>query len=169
MNYKQTFTALIIIVISALFVACGTTQSSAEKANESMLLTESINNLNFKFNASYAYPQNYKSIYLSPYYDVKVSPDTVEAYLPYYGRAYTAPMNSNDGGIKFISTKFDYEIQKGKKAGSWLVTIQTQDTQRPYLLYFDLWENGKASLNVNHPDKQSISFQGNIVPFTKEK
>ncbi|MDD2474613.1 MAG: DUF4251 domain-containing protein [Dysgonamonadaceae bacterium] len=169
MNYKQTFIGLFIIFISFLFMACSTTKSSAEKVVESQQLAESIKDFKFKFNASYANPQNYKSIYLSPYYDVKVSPDTVEAYLPFYGRAYTAPLDSRDSGIKFVSTKFDYEIQKGRKKGNWLVEIHTEDTKRSYSLYFNLWENGKASLTVNHPDKQSISFQGTVIAATKEE
>ena len=47
----------------------------------------------------------YRSIYLSPYYYLKVSKDTVVAYLPYFGRAYTAPADPTEGGIKFTSTK----------------------------------------------------------------
>ena len=169
MNYKQTFIGLIITFISVFLLACSTTKSSAEKAIESQQLAESIKDFKFKFNASYANPQNYKSIYLSPYYDVTVSPDTIKAYLPYYGRAYTPPMNPSDGGIKFVSTKFDYEVQAGKKSGNWLVRIHTKDTNRGYTLVFDLWENGKANLNVSHADKQSISFQGDVIPLKKEK
>ena len=162
MKLKNRLITLIFITLNILLLSCGVSQTSAEKAKKAELLNEQISNLKFKFNATYAYPQNYSSVYLSPYYDVKVSPDTVVAYLPFYGRAYTAPMNSSEGGIKFTSTKFEYEILKGKKSGNWLVTIITQDTQRPFTLYFDLWENGTARLNVHDRDRQSISFAGDI-------
>lgn len=162
MKHEKTISALIILIIGISLFGCGTTQTSVEKNEKAELLNEHIKNLKFKFNATYAYPLNYKSIYLSPYYDVKVSPDTVQAYLPYYGRAYTAPMDPSEGGIKFISTEFDYDVEEGKKAGNWLITIRTKDTSRPFTLYFDLWNNGTAHLNVHDRDRQAISFQGDV-------
>ena len=162
MKLKNRLVALAFIILNVLLLSCGVSHTSAEKAKKAELLNEQVSNLIFNFKATYAYPQNFSSIYLSPYYDVKVSPDTVVAYLPFYGRAYSAPMNSSEGGIKFTSTKFEYDIQKGKKAGNWLVTIHTKDTQRPFTLYFDLWENGTARLNVHDTDRQSISFSGDI-------
>ena len=167
MRYKKTFATLIAIISSMVFFSCGTSQTAIEKANKARLLNEQIQNLNFTFNATYAYPQNYGSVYLSPYYDVKVSTDTVQVYLPYYGRAYTAPMNANEGGIKFVSTDFEYEIEQGKKAGNWMINIRTNDTPRPFTLNFDLWDNGTARLNVQDRDRQNISFQGNIEPLKK--
>ena len=169
MKYKKTLITFIVVTMGLILFSCGTSQTALEKAQQAELLSEHIKNFNFKFKATHAYPQNYKSIYLSSIYDVTVSPDTIKAYLPYYGRAYTPPMNPSDGGIKFVSTKFDYEVQAGKKSGNWLVRIHTKDTNRGYTLVFDLWENGKANLNVSHADKQSISFQGDVIPLKKEK
>lgn len=162
MRYKQKLISFIVAGLSLLLFSCGTTQTSAEKAQKAEQLSEKITNLDFKFSATYAYPQNFPSVYLSPYYDVTVSPDTVKCYLPFFGRAYTAPINSSEGGIKFTSTKFEYDIQDGKKAGNWVVTIRTKDTNRPFTLVFDLWSNGTGRLNVFDQDRQSISFQGNV-------
>ena len=169
MKHERTILALIILIIGISLFGCGTTQTSVEKNEKAELLNEHIKNLKFKFNATYAYPLNYKSIYLSPYYDVRVSPDTINAYLPYYGRAYRAPMDSNEGGIKFESTKFEYDVEKGKKQGNWLITIHTKDTSRPFTLHFDLWDNGTGRLDVQDPDRQSISFQGIVEPRKKAK
>lgn len=128
MKQKHNLGSYILVAISLLLFACGTTQTAAEKADKAKHLREKIESFNFKFNATYAHPQNYKSVYLSSYYDVKVSPDTVKAYLPFFGRAYTAPMNSREGGIKFESTDFEYIIEEGKKDGRWQITINTKDT-----------------------------------------
>lgn len=112
--------------------------------------------------ADYAYPQSFQPIYLSPRYDVTVTPDTVTAYLPYFGRAYRAPMISSEGGIKFESTNFESEVEKGKKDGEWLVTIRTKDTSNATVLNFHLWNNGTAQLDVSDQNRQSISFKGTI-------
>lgn len=65
--------------------ACGTTQSAAEKEMLAAALRDGVMNSSFTFEATYAYPTGYRSRYLSPYYDVKVSPDTIRSYLPITG------------------------------------------------------------------------------------
>ena len=145
-----------------LNVSCASTQTSAEKQAQALEIRKKVENGDFTFKATYAYPTGFRSMYLSPYYDVKVKPDTVVAYLPYYGRAYSAPMDPTEGGIKFTSTDFDYNVKPGKKSGNWLVDIRFNDTKREILFFFDIWENGTARLNVTDTNRQSISFNGNI-------
>jgi len=160
---KQIFYAAFIFFFGLIFqTACGTAQSAAEKKAKAAEIGQKINDFEFTFKATYAYPTGYRSIYLSPYYYLKVSKDTLVAYLPYYGRAYTAPMDPAEGGIKFTSTDFEYEVNKGKREGNWQVRIKTHDTDREIVLYVDIWENGSARLDVTDPNRQAISFQGNI-------
>jgi hypothetical protein len=52
--------------------------------------------------------------------------DTINAYLPFYGKAYSIPYGSNEGGIKFTSTDFNYTLTP-KKKGSWDITIIPKD------------------------------------------
>ena len=165
MKYNNKFIILTLIALSILLgslTSCRTSQSAVEKAKKAKLIDEQIENLDFKFIANHAYPIGYPSIPLTSVYDVTVSSDTIKAYLPYFGRAYRAPMNSSEGGIKFESTDFESEVLTGKMYGEWHVTIKTKDTTRPFTLYFHLWNNGTASLDVSEPDRQSISFQGLI-------
>lgn len=167
MKHNNRLTVFILAAISILLVSCGTTQSVTEKAEKEQLVEKQIENLDFKFTATFAYPQSYPSISLSPYYDVMVSPDTVKAYLPYFGRAYRAPISQTDGGIKFESTDFESEVKKGKKNGLWHIIIRTHDTSHAYTLTFNIWNNGNARLNVNDQDRQTISFDG-VVEERKE-
>lgn len=169
MKNKKTMTAILVVTIGLLFSGCGASQSATEKAQQAQFLSEQIKSFNFEFVATYAYPQNFRPIYLSSPYDVKVSPDTVQAYLPYYGRAFSAPMDPSEGGIKFTSTDFKYEIEKGRKAGNWIIKIITADTNRPFELNFNLWDNGSGSLNVQDRDRQNISFQGSVEAQKKPK
>ncbi len=162
MKHNNRFTFFILTTLTVFLLNCATSHTAVEKAEKARLLDEHIENRDFKFIANYAYPLSYQPVYLSPYYDVTVSPDTVKAHLPYYGRAYKAPINSSDGGIKFESTDFESKVEKGKKNGEWIVTIRTQDTSRPFTLNFTLWNKGTARLNVNDQDRQSISFHGTV-------
>lgn len=160
----------LLIVLSVVFglTACGTSQMTAEKEAVAREVNQRVQDFDFTFKATYAYPTGFRSIYLSPYYDVKVNPDTVRAYLPYYGRAYVAPMDPSEGGIKFTSTDFDYQVVPGRKNGNWQVNIRTRDTGREIFLFFDIWENGSTRLNVTDTNRQPISFQGDIETGKKE-
>lgn len=93
------------------------------------------------------------------YYQVKVTTDSVIAYLPYYGRSFSAPINNNEGGIKFTSTKFDYKTTKGKKRG-WNVAINVKEPSENYRLMLNISETGYASLSVNSSNKQNITYSG---------
>ncbi|MCZ4225350.1 DUF4251 domain-containing protein [Pedobacter rhodius] len=93
-------------------------------------------------------------------YDLKVTADSIVAYLPYYGRAYSAPYNPTDGGIKFTSKDFTYTESKNKK-GLYIINIRTKDLKNDnYQIYLSISQNGYASLMMNSNNKQSITFNG---------
>lgn len=168
-----------ILVFAALFIAM---QVNAQTDKETTFKV--INAQHFIFNATSAMPlanmdvNNILSkmpggnggglIQLSgSQYQLTVTKDSVEAYLPYYGRAYTATMNPDDSGIKFKSKNFKYKADK-KKKGSWLITINPKDTKDTQSMTLNVSENGYATLNVNSNNRQSISFNG-YISEPKEK
>ena len=101
MKYNNKFTFIALIILFTSLISCGASQSAAEKAKKAKQIDAQIENLDFRFIANHAYPIGYPSIPLTSEYDVTVMPDTIKAYLPFFGRAYRAPMNSSEGGIKF--------------------------------------------------------------------
>lgn len=161
MKTKQTI-SLTLFVWLLVLAGCVSGKSIAERQADKELMREKIQEPDFTFEATYAHPSGFRSIYLSPYYELKLTPDTVSAYLPYYGRAYRASLDPSEGGIKFTSTDFEYTITEGSKPGNWHIHLQTMDTKRQFTLYLNVWDNGSAHLSVNDPDRQSIAFQGNI-------
>lgn len=158
---------LILLILTVW--GCGSSLTVAEKERLAMEVQEAVEQSSFRFDAAYAYPTGFQPVYLSPYYDVTVSPDTVKAYLPYYGRAYRAPMDPREGGFQFTSTDFTYRYAPGKKRGSWIAKITILDLDRPVTFSFDIWENGTSRLLVNDFNRQSISFQGDISITTDEE
>lgn len=92
-------------------------------------------------------------------YDVRVRPDSIIVHLPYYGRAFVAPINRDNNAFNFTSVKFDYESEARKK-GSWQITIQPKDITEPVRMTFTISTNGYASLVMNSNSRQSITFNG---------
>lgn len=169
-----------ILILSALFMAM---QVGAQTDKETTMRI--VTDQNFVFNASSAMPMsNYEvnrvlssmpgggsgTIQLSgSQYDLAVTKDSVVAYLPYYGRAFTATMNPDDAGIKFKSKDFTYKMNK-KKKGSWVITMNFKDAKDTQTMTLNVSENGYASLNVNSNNRQPISFNGYLSePKEKKK
>ncbi|MCZ4245184.1 DUF4251 domain-containing protein [Pedobacter punctiformis] len=102
-------------------------------------------------------------------YDLKITPDSIVAYLPYYGRSFNAPMDPTEGGIKFTSKDFTYQESKSKK-GSYTIQINTKDVKREnYRLTLNVSTNGYATLNASSVNKQPITFNGYISEPKKKE
>jgi hypothetical protein len=101
-------------------------------------------------------------------YDLKVTKDSVEAYLPYYGRAYTAQMNPDEAGIKFKSKDFSYTMSERKKGG-WTINIKPKDSRDTQDMNLSVSKDGYATLSVNSNNKQPITFNGVLAEPKKDK
>jgi hypothetical protein len=123
---------------------------------------ELVESKNFVFHAQFANPQGGRSIALTSTYDLTVRPESVESFLPFFGRAYTAPINPSESGIKFNSTNFAYNGKKGKK--KWNIEINPKDVSDVQALNLSVFDNGKASLVVTSNNRQSINYNGYITP-----
>ncbi len=133
-------------------------QRQQEQAAKIQKLIESHD---YAFIAQKALPMSGRSLDLSTGYELRVSKDTITAYLPYFGRAYVAPMDNTQIGIQFESKEFEYNLEKAKKDG-WNVYITPRDGQKRYELILRVSSSGSASLAVNDDTRQSITFNGYI-------
>ena len=115
----------------------------------------------YKFVAQFALPMSGRSINLASMYDMVVTKDSVMAYLPYFGRAYVAPANPSEGGIKFQSADFDYTLKEAKKGG-WTARIAVREAHHHYEITLNITTTGSANLSVSDNTRQPISFSGKI-------
>ena len=85
---------------------------------------------------------------LTPGYFFEIKDDTLKTYLPYYGRAYTAPMNPSDIGYDFTTTNFSYDVAEGKK-NSYNIVIRTKDKTYNPEFTLTVYDNGTAYLRAS--------------------
>lgn len=134
---------------------------SFAQAPEKLSVQNLINSKNFVFKAQTVLPLGGGVRQLTTNYDVRLLGDSMVAYLPYFGRAYVADFNGG-GGVNFTSTQFDYKIFNRKKGG-WNIDIKPKDTKDVRQLYFTIFENGYATLQVTSENRQAISYNGYIA------
>lgn len=157
---------LCAILLAGLNIVYAQNIKQDKKAAKIEAIKTMVNNANYIFRANYVNPQRGGNKALTSDYDLKVTKDTITAFLPYYGRAYVAPINPSEGGIKFTSTNFIYTT-KNNKAGSWDILIKPKlnsnnDLKDVQQLRLNISSGGYASLSVISTNREPISFNGYI-------
>ena len=147
-----------------LVLAAGTACMSTSQAQENNKNFETIvSSKNYVFIAQSVNPIGGRFRQLTSEYDLRVLGDSVVSYLPYFGRAYSAPIDPTKSSLQFTSTDFDYE-QTTRNKGGWVIMIKPKDVQDVRQLTLTVTETGNASLQVISTNKQQISFNGYIEP-----
>ena len=157
---------LMLVAVSAVYAQ--EKKSKKERRQEQAeKVQRCVETQDYKFVAQHALPMSGRSVNLTSTYDLSVGKDTISAYLPYFGRAYVAPMNPSEGGIKFESTDFDYRIEKGKK-GNWTAYITVREASKRFEMILNITSSGSANLSVNDYMRQNISFNGYVAERKKK-
>jgi len=155
----------LLIVLAAISAGAVHAQKSNDKTAAIKQLVESQN---YDFIAQSAMPMGGRTRQLTPDYDFKVTKTKITAYLPYFGRAYTAPMDPTQGGINFSITAFNYTATPRKKGG-WDISIKPGDAKDVQQLFLSISETGYATLQVTSTNRQAISFSGYIDAIKEKK
>ncbi len=173
MNTKRNYIHILCSVVLLFLTLLSSNPASAQNtkttraqktAEKKQAIKNMMDNQNFVFMAQMALPQGWSNIQLNYNYNVTVSKDSIDCYLPYYGRAYVAPTNPTDPtqtGIQFKTKKFDYN-NSNKKSG-WEITLVPHDIKETRQMILSVSDLGYANLNVISNNRQPISFNGYIT------
>ena len=134
--------------------------TSSEKQTKETVIKNLIDSKNYVFTAKYVQPISGPIRHLTSEYDMKVMGDSIVTYLPYFGRAFSAPINLSQGGIQFTSKDFNYTAESKRK--EWIIVIKPRESIDVRELTLRVFKNGSASLMVNSTNRQSISYNGVI-------
>ncbi len=152
---------VLIACLSILSINFSNAQDKDEENDKKSRIRELIQSKNFAFVAQSVTPMGGNFMNLTSLYDVRVSRDTLMSDLPYFGRAFTAPVNPTESALRFTSTEFNYDIKERRKGG-WDITITPKDGKDVRQMYLSVSENGYATLQVLSNNRQPISFNGII-------
>lgn len=143
-----------------------------KKAAKAADVKRLISSGSYVFVADYAIPNNMPSRSLTTQYDVTVTPQQLDVWLPYFGRAYAAPRDPTEGGVKLKTTDFTNKVVN--KKNNWEITLAPKQSNPPGAndvrnLVLDVTADGYASLRVTSLNRQPISFNGHIEEIKKNQ
>ena len=154
--------AILLVLLAFCIQAAFAQKSKKEKDSAKTQLTRGlVEAKRFVFQAQFVSPMRGGRRHLTPGYTLLLSNDSLISDLPYFGRAYQAGYGSNDGGIKFTSTKFETAVKDRKKDG-WDINIKPEDVTNIEILILTVHGSGTANLQVKTRDRQPISYDGYI-------
>ncbi|MDO6430720.1 DUF4251 domain-containing protein [Flavitalea sp. BT771] len=139
-----------------------------KKAAKAAAIKSLVDSQTFVFAAQTALPMSGRTRQLTSDYDLRVTKSSVISYLPYFGRAYQAPLDPSKGGIQFTSKDFEYTATPGKKGG-WTILVKPRDYRDVQQMTLSISDDGYGTLQVISTNRQPISFNGYIRAPSKGK
>ena len=158
---KITFFVFLSFV---LFSACSSLKlSKEEKEMKLFQVSQNIENNNFAIKINRANPMRGKSIHLTSPYDLTIRNDSAIAHLPFFGRATFAPYGNKNGGIMFAEKMERYQVTPTPKNDGWNVSFNvSQEIGYSYYFNIIIYREGNSSINVSSPQRDSITFWGEM-------
>jgi len=157
---KISFSYMVCFFISTLAFAQTATQTKKEA--KAAAVKNKIESRIFTFNANYVYPLRGGQHYLTSDYELRLTKDSVIAFLPYFGQVQmNASLNPDENGLMFSTVNFTYHVEPMKKGG-WHITIIPSDVRYVNKMLLDVYSNGNANLLVMSNFRDEIRFEGEI-------
>ena len=172
MKARIFFMAFILsLIFTSVFAQPASRKSERElnRIEKQKQIQALITSKEFVFEATYALPQGGKSIYLTgSSYTVKFHSDTIESYLPFFGRAYSVDYGG-EGGIKFVGKPTEFNVVTLKAEKGYNINATIKAPKDYYKLHLSVTPVGNATLIVDSNQRSSISYQGEIEKFEEVK
>lgn len=128
-----------------------------------------LEGLNYDFDATKANPQSGKQVDLSTHTSyLKMINDSIDVYLPFYGRAYNAAYGGS-GGIECSGNYADYSLKVDEKRQTYIIKFKCKGEGDTYEFSLTVSHSGSGTLSVISTQRAGISYYGQIEQIkTKE-
>jgi hypothetical protein len=156
--------SFLIMVTTLLLFRCSSSQKTGKLSSDE--IKNVIDSSQFIFVAERVNPLRGSTRYLTSKYNVTIKKDTIDCDLPYFGRAFQAPIDPLKGGIRFVSSDFSRSINS-KNENEWEILFKPNDNADVQQLSFDIFNSGTATLHVTNTHRDPISFYGHIERIKK--
>jgi len=158
-----------ILAAAVLVGGCGIMSETAEErrereAREAQMVRDNVQTGDFTINIDRMYPLRGTSKTVNSY-SVKVHDGKLESYLPYIGQAWRVPYGGGHG-LNFTADIGHYEVSTVRKDG-YEVRLYVKTDEDEHLYLFTIFDNGRASLDVQSGNRERISYSG-MMSFLSE-
>ena len=155
---KRKIFITMVCSMLAVFVL-GQNKPASKAEIKAAKIEEQIQSGCYEITVNQVNPMNGRVRHLTPDYSVRISGDSSLVYLPYFGRAYSAPMNG-EGGIIITNIMDDYKVSYNEKKKGYFIDFTAKGMNDTYRFSVTVWTNGSVSFQVTSNNRQSIGYSG---------
>jgi hypothetical protein len=155
----------ILVSAAILLSACSASSSSSrnELRDAEFEKTASlIESGSYQFIIRSASPAGGRTIQITTPYSLKAENGSFEAYLPYFGRAYSGAYGDG-GGIEFKGTPEDLKLTRNEKKRTIAVKFTIRTDGDNYTIDLNLGSSGFGNLAISSQKRQSITYAGSAT------
>ena len=159
---KVLFAALALVML--LLASCGTGNRLARAEREARIASQveaALDARQYTIAVDWMRPLGGMPRHVNSDYELKVNGDEMDSYLPYVGEAYRLPYGGGKG-LNFKAAIYNYTLlPSGDKC--YLIEFDVENEEDVFHYRINVFTNGKAIIDVWARDRDSISFQGELV------
>lgn len=158
---KSTYKLILLACLISVAFLTQCTPSAKVAPFENGEVLQMANDRQFVFVPDMVLPMRGNSRTLTSNYSITIKKDSLISYLPYFGRATNAQINTTGSPLEFVSTHFNYEFSSSINDRH-IIIVKPSDVNNIQTLQFTIFGNGSATLNVTNTNSDPISFNGKI-------
>lgn len=149
-------TSLLLVLLTACHI--GNRLTEEEMARQ---VRTSIEERHFTIAVDWMRPYGGMPQHVNSNYELKINDDELDSYLPYVGEAYHVPY----GGGKGLNFKAQIRNYSATFAGNngYIVECDVPNDEDVFYYRINIFNSGKAIIDVWARDRNPISFQGEMV------
>lgn len=158
--------SLVLTMLFTLLVmtACGTSNGLIKAEREAAVtrqVQEGLDTRHYTIAVDWMKPLGGMARHVSSNYELKVNGDEVDSYLPYVGEAYRIPYGGGKG-LNFKGKIENYSITYPTSNRSHIEFL-VNNGEDVYHFRIDVFNNGKAIIDIIAQDRDAISFDGEMI------
>ena len=153
------------MMVAALMISsCGSTDGLTKAERQAQVtrqVQEGLDTRHYTIAVEWMKPLGGMARHVSSNYELKVNGDEVDSYLPYMGEAYHLPYGGGKG-LNFKGKIENYSITYPTSNRSH-IEFNVINVEDSYLFRIDVFNNGKAIIDIIARDRDAISFDGEMI------
>ena len=161
---KTTFSSLFVLMMMVLLSSCGSTNSLTKAEREAAMaqqVQDALDARHYTIAVDWMKPLGGVPRQVNSDYELKVTGEELDCYLPYIGRAYRLPYGGGKG-LNFKAQIQNYSIQQLTSNRS-QIEFTVRNDEDVYRFRIDVFDNGKSIIDIMAQDRDAISFDGEMV------
>ena len=154
----------LIMVAMVMLSSCGSTDGLTKVEREAQVtrqVQEGLDTRHYTIAVDWMKPLGGMPRHVSSNYELKVNGDEVDSYLPFVGEAYRLPYGGGKG-LNFKGKIENYSITYPTSNRSHIEFMVTNE-EDSYYYRIDVFNNGKAIIDIIPRDRDAISFDGEMI------